>query len=68
MLLTEFPIIYVFTWSPKIVFIEVVPVLEAETIASLSSVTEVRLVQPANTSLPILVTFSGIVIEVRLLQ
>ena len=66
--LTLSPIVYVVTWSPKIDFIEVVFVLEAETIASHSSVTEVRFAHKLNALPPIFVTLFPIVIEVRLAQ
>ena len=47
MLVTAYPIMYVWTWSPNMVFIEVSFVLAAETIELLSKVTEVKLLQPS---------------------
>ena len=61
---TAFPITYSFTWSPKISFIEI----DLLAISLLSKVTEVRLEQSLKAELLMLVTLSGMVTEVRLLQ
>ena len=68
MLVTELPRTYVLTWLPKMDFIEVSSSLSADTMALLSSVTEVRPVQFRKAQSPMLVTPLPMVMEVRLVQ
>ena len=68
MLLIESPITYFVTCSPNINFIDVEFDLDAEIMALLSIVTEVRPLQLLKAWSPMLITLSGMVMEVRLLQ